>query len=98
MNPVDLLRKYRELDRDGAPLPEPRTAREFAALLGIHESYLSRCYDGKQPVGMKALRGLRDAFPQATGEVVEAILAGPKSGVPEDDPASPFYRQIEQVA
>lgn len=84
MDRVELLRKYQHRDTAGGDTPTPRTAREYAALLGVHESYLSRCFDGKQPVGMKALNGLRRAFPEATGEIVAAILSGPDEGVPDD--------------
>jgi hypothetical protein len=84
MNALELLRKYQRRASDGSLLPVPRTNRDFAALLGVHESYLSKCYDGQIPVGMKALRGLRRAFPCSVGEVTAVILAS-LDGVPEDE-------------
>jgi transcriptional regulator with XRE-family HTH domain len=84
MDAVDLLRKYQALAPDGSPLLKPRTAREFAALLGIHESQLSRYFSGQQQVGFPAMQGLSRAFPRAAAEIVGIILAGPPEGLTED--------------
>lgn len=84
MEAVELLRKYQGRSTDGSLLPEPRTAREFATMIGVHESYLSKCFDGSIPVGMKALRGLRRAFPSSIGEVTALILAS-LDGVPDEE-------------
>ncbi len=75
MDQVSLLRRYQG----------ERTNREYAKLLGVHESYLSKCYSGEQPVGMKALRGLVRAFPASVTEVVGSILAAPDD-VADDEP------------
>lgn len=85
MDAIGLLRKYQAIDFDGTELTEARTNRDFAALIGVHESNLSRYYDGKQPVGMKALRGLRRAFPQSAREIRSILLAGPLEGLIEDE-------------
>ncbi len=63
MDRLSLLRKYQG----------DRTNREYAKLLGVHESYLSKCYSGEQPVGMKALDGLARAFPEAREDIVKVL-------------------------
>ncbi len=63
MDRVALLRKYQG----------DRTNREYARLLGVHESYLSKCYSGEQPVGMKALDGLARAFPEVREDIVKVL-------------------------
>lgn len=75
MDALALLRKYQELETDGSPLGRVRTNREYAVLLGIHESQLSRCFDGQQGVGPKVLRGLRRAFPSSAAEVAAVFIA-----------------------
>lgn len=84
MTALELLRKYKERATDGSLLSEPRTSREYAALLGVDESYLSKCFNGQIPVGIKALRGLRRAFPASAPEVV-AVILNSHDGVPEEE-------------
>jgi transcriptional regulator with XRE-family HTH domain len=74
MDRLSLLRKYQDRNFDGSPLPEIRTNRDYAAILGVHESQLSRYYSGEQPVSMKALQGLATAFPPSRPEVMDALV------------------------
>ncbi len=88
MNRVDLLKHYQAYDPLSGMLGQPRTNREYAALLGIHESYLSKAYDGLHPVGIKALEGLRRAFPQEASRITELYFAA-GDDIPQRQPAAP---------
>ncbi len=88
MDIVQIIRKYQG----------DMTQQQYADALGVGQSTLSMLYSGQRKPGMEVIRALVRAFPHAVKEVVDAILAGPADGIPEDDPTSPFYRQIEQVA
>lgn len=86
MTALELLQKYKELATDGTELSEPRTSREYAALLGVDESYLSKCFKEQIPVGIKALRGLRRAFPTSAPEVVALLLSAHEGDLAERTP------------
>lgn len=84
---LDILKRYQRYDPVTGTFTATRSNREYAALLGIHESYLSKVYDEKAPipVGWKALIGLARAFP-AAGEEIGKTLATP---VPEPAEVAP---------
>lgn len=73
MGKLALLIKYQRFDPDTGRFDYPRTNREYADMLGVHESTLSKFYALKEPVGLKALEGLAHAFPQAQPELGPAL-------------------------
>lgn len=75
MNRVLLLKRWQSYNPDTGTFDRPRTNREYAEALGIHESYLSKCYLGISPVGLKALSGLAQLFPDAAIEIATAMTA-----------------------
>jgi hypothetical protein len=77
MEPVAVLKRWQSFNPASQSFDLTRTNREYAELIGIHESYLSKCYAGIQPVGLKAFAGLARLFPQAATEVVEAMAGRP---------------------
>lgn len=84
MSKVALLIKYQMFDPETGEFNYPRTNRDYADLLGVHESTLSKFYTGKEPVGIKALEGLAHAFPQAWPELGPALATarGEREKVP----------------
>lgn len=77
MDRVELLKRWQPYNPATGQFDRPRTNREYADLLGIHESYLSKAYAGLHPVGLKALAGLAQAFPAAAGEVGSVLASRP---------------------
>lgn len=75
MNRLALIKKYQSYNPITGQFDQSRTNRDYANLLGIHESYLSKAYAGLHPIGMKALVGLMRAFPAAVNEMAQAMLA-----------------------
>jgi len=75
MSKVALLIKYQMFNPETGRFDCPRTNREYADLLGIHESTLSKFYKAHEPVGIKALEGLAHAFPQAWPELGPALAS-----------------------
>lgn len=75
MDMVALLRRYQAYDPATGRFDKARTNREYAALLGVHESYLSRLYNGERPVKLGAVRGFSRAFPHASHELFAALTA-----------------------
>jgi hypothetical protein len=75
MDRVALLQRWQTYNPATGQFDQPRTNRAFAALIGVHESYLSRAYAGLQPVGEKALVRLARTFPLAREEVASVMLA-----------------------
>lgn len=85
MDLVELLERYQRYNPETGDFDRLRTNREYAEIIGVHESYLSRCYDRKQPVNLRAMRGLASAFPAAATEITAALAAAPTA--PERDSA-----------
>lgn len=81
MDRVELLKRYQAFNPLTRRFDLHRTNREYAELLGIHESYLSKCYDYKHPVGLKALEGLARAFPQAASEIAFSLAQPPREPI-----------------
>lgn len=75
MNLVDLVRRYQSFDPDSGQFDRHRTAEQYAALLGVSASVLSRFYTGQRPTGATVLRAFLRRFPQAAREVAAAIAA-----------------------
>lgn len=78
MDRVEFLKRWQSYNPVTGTFDAPRTNRDYADLLGIHESYLSKCYSGFVPVGLKALAGLARAFPEAAGEVGNILTGQPE--------------------
>jgi hypothetical protein len=72
----DLVERYRSFDPATGEFTAERGLREYAAMLGVHPSMLSRFLNK----GIRDSRVVLDAFlrtfPQATQEVGSALLAG----------------------
>ena len=79
MDRVTLLQQYQSFNPESGEFDTPRTNRDFAKLLGVHESYLSKAYDRQHPIGVKALEGLRRAFPQEAAKITELFFAATTS-------------------
>ena len=87
MDRVELLQRYQAFDPASRTFTMPRTNREFARLLGVHESYLSKGYDRQHPIGVKALEGLRRAFPQEAITITELFFSSDSQTSSEPQPA-----------
>jgi hypothetical protein len=75
MDRVALLQRYQSFNPATGEFDLSRTNRDFARLIGVHESYLSKGYDRQHPIGVKALEGLRRAFPQEAATITELFFA-----------------------
>ncbi len=75
MDLVALLKKYQAFNPETGEFDEPRTNRDYARLLGVHESSLSRAYDGLQPVNLRMVQGLLQTFPEASDLAAEVLRA-----------------------
>jgi hypothetical protein len=74
---VVLLRRWQAYNPASGQFDMTRTNRDYAELLGIHESSLSKIYAGLAPVGLKPLAGLAHAFPQAAPELARMMTGAP---------------------
>lgn len=84
MDRVKLLKRWQTYNPQTGTFDVERTNREYANLLGMHESQLSKVYSGASAVGMKLLVGLARAFPAAATEATSALIQGPALGEPDE--------------
>jgi transcriptional regulator with XRE-family HTH domain len=90
MDRVALLQYYQKYNPATGERDCPRTNRDFARLIGVDESYLSKAYRGLHPVGVKALEGLRRAFPQEATKITDLFFGNAPGPDGETEPPRPF--------
>lgn len=67
-----ILLKWQRYNPHTGAFDAERTTRDFAALLGVHESYLGHIYKGRKARARKPLLGLLALFPAAADDVASA--------------------------
>ena len=70
----ELVRHYQSYDPASGLFDVRRMDKEYAALLGVHPTQLSRFYAGHVRDGRSILRAFLRTFPQAAREVCPALL------------------------
>lgn len=74
---VAVLKRWQSYNPATGAFDLARTNREYADVLGVHESSLSKIYAGQTPAGLKPLVGLARAFPEAAPELARAMATVP---------------------
>lgn len=69
MDLVSIVRRYQGYDRGTRGFGRERSLSDYAAILGVHESNLSRFYAGQVQAPWAIVRGLLRFAPEACAEV-----------------------------
>jgi hypothetical protein len=72
---VSLVRRYKRLNTATGAFDMERTDKEFAHMLGLHPTQISRFFAGHVRDSGAVLRAFVRTFPQAAPEIGPAILA-----------------------
>ena len=75
MSFVDVVKKYQACDPATGRFEVVRNNEQYARLLGVHPSHLTRLYRGSQPRSYVVARGIARVFPQAAQELMATLLA-----------------------
>jgi len=75
MNFRELVRRYQFYNPATGTFDANRNSQDYAAILGVHPSQLSRFYAGQTRDSSAILRGFLQAFPHIATEVGPALLA-----------------------
>ena len=74
---IDMLRDYQDRNQRTGEHDCPRSADQYARLLGVSAPMLSQVYSGQRNAGGKVIRGFMRAFPSAAADIGRAILDEP---------------------
>lgn len=92
MDFINLVRKYQWCDPATGTFTVRRTAEQYADLLSVHPSQLSRFYAGAFQKPWPILRSFLIVFPFAAGEAAAALREGASNSLADealDDAAVP---------
>lgn len=70
---IALIRRYQSYNPATRRFDLERTQDEYAALLGLSQSYLSRLYSGERRMAGKAVIALLQRFPEAAEQIAHAV-------------------------
>jgi hypothetical protein len=70
----ELLLRYQYYDPATGRFDLVRSKTDYATLLGVHPSLLTRVIHGQQDISLKLAHGLARAFPELTPELANAVL------------------------
>lgn len=80
---IALVRRHQDINPLTGRFEGIRTADQYAEVLGVHPSQLSRFYAGKFYKPWPIIRGFMRVFPEAAPEVAAAMAAPAETPEPE---------------
>jgi len=70
----EIVLRYQNYDPSTGRFDLAREQQEYARMLGVHQSLVSRVRLGHLPFSRRIARGLADAFPAARADLERAVL------------------------